>query len=125
MALTKKQKAVVSKWVEALRSGDYKQGKEWLHQKNDKGQDRYCCLGVLCDLAVKAKIIPPPTEDDKVFSYRKEDAHLPPIVKKWVGLKTASGDFHVGSSLVDLNDNGSRFTTIAKLIEEKPDGLFV
>lgn len=34
------------KWLEALRSGKYKQG-----QKRLRGLDnRYCCLGVLCDV---------------------------------------------------------------------------
>ncbi len=41
--LTKKLK---QEWIEALRSGDYKQGQEWLH---DDG--KYCCLGVLQAIA--------------------------------------------------------------------------
>ena len=32
-----------SKWIEALRSGKYKQAKERLY----KGRNQYCCLGVL------------------------------------------------------------------------------
>lgn len=32
-------------WLEALRSGEYKQGKNRLH-----GNDGYCCLGVICKL---------------------------------------------------------------------------
>jgi hypothetical protein len=125
MALTKKQKAVVSRWVKALRSGEYKQGKEWLHQKNDRGQDRFCCLGVLCDLAVKAKVISAPVADNEVFIYDKEDTHLPPKVRKWAGIKTPNGDFEFGDSLAEVNDDGKKFTTIAKIIESKPDGLFV
>lgn len=39
---------VKAKWVEALRSGEYKQGKGVLEQEG-----KFCCLGVLCDLAVK------------------------------------------------------------------------
>lgn len=37
--------ALKRQWVDALRSGDYTQGKGYLHQN-----DTYCCLGVLCDL---------------------------------------------------------------------------
>lgn len=33
------------KWIKALRSGTYKQGRNQLR----KG-DAYCCLGVLCDV---------------------------------------------------------------------------
>lgn len=32
-------------WVAALRSGDYKQGNNWL-----RADDKYCCLGVLCEI---------------------------------------------------------------------------
>ena len=34
-----------SKWVAALRSGDFKQGEGMLHNPKE---DSYCCLGVLC-----------------------------------------------------------------------------
>lgn len=36
---------IKAKWVAALRSGEYKQGRDSLR----KG-DGFCCLGVLCDL---------------------------------------------------------------------------
>lgn len=38
-------------WYEALRSGDYEQGTSFLHR-----YDEYCCLGVLCELAVDAGV---------------------------------------------------------------------
>lgn len=44
-------------WLEALRSGKYEQGNSVLRT----GDDKYCCLGVLCDIAAKAGIIPEPT----------------------------------------------------------------
>lgn len=33
-------------WIAALRSGEYKQGHEYLHQG-----EQFCCLGVLCEVA--------------------------------------------------------------------------
>jgi hypothetical protein len=36
---------IKQKWVAALRSGNYKQTKVCLHNK-----EGYCCLGVLCDV---------------------------------------------------------------------------
>lgn len=35
-----------AQWLDALRSGEYKQGKEMLRTQDNS----YCCLGVLCDV---------------------------------------------------------------------------
>lgn len=40
--------AIKAKWLEALRSGDYRQGTGHLRSVSN---DTYCCLGVLCDIA--------------------------------------------------------------------------
>lgn len=41
-----------NRWVEALRSGTYKQGKHRLKRVGQFPLDRnYCCLGVLCEVA--------------------------------------------------------------------------
>jgi hypothetical protein len=34
------------KWIDALRSGEYEQGKQYLKSMDNK----FCCLGVLCDI---------------------------------------------------------------------------
>ena len=39
-------KELKAKWLEALRSGKYQQG--WNQLRDHK--DRFCCLGVLCDV---------------------------------------------------------------------------
>ena len=39
-------KKLKAKWVKALRSGKYKQGREYLYANFS-----YCCLGVLCRVA--------------------------------------------------------------------------
>ena len=39
-------KVKVKTWVDALRSGDYKQGQGRLCQSYDDGGVSYCCLGV-------------------------------------------------------------------------------
>jgi hypothetical protein len=36
------------KWIDALRSGDYKQGFGWLMTKDPVKGDKFCCLGVAC-----------------------------------------------------------------------------
>lgn len=38
------------KWIDALRSGDYKQGKGTLKSRNKEGEVCYCCLGVAQEL---------------------------------------------------------------------------
>lgn len=45
------KKLVAEKWVKALRSKKYKQGRNALKMKNNStGMTRHCCLGVLCEL---------------------------------------------------------------------------
>lgn len=44
MSLTKKQASIKKKWLNALRSGKYKQGQETLYNPTTKS---FCCLGVL------------------------------------------------------------------------------
>ncbi len=39
-------KEIKEKWLKALRSGEYKQGRGYL-RKESGDEDRYCCLGVL------------------------------------------------------------------------------
>lgn len=39
-----------TKWVEALRSGKYKQGKMQLRVVLPDGEPGFCCLGVACDI---------------------------------------------------------------------------
>lgn len=114
---------VRAKWVEALRSGDYKQGQNRL---NTSG--RLCCLGVLCELAVEAQVIPPPRESmdssTKGLIYGPDhDASrfsLPNAVVKWAGLDRTDprpvGDGRQ-RSLSQLNDGGKTFAEIADLIE--------
>jgi hypothetical protein len=44
------------KWVAALRSGEYKQGREALKKIKEEEDTCYCCLGVLCDILAKEGI---------------------------------------------------------------------
>lgn len=99
-------------WVAALRSGEYKQGRGQLRNTDDE----YCCLGVLCDLAVKAGVT------EWVFSLESTSYGCgayeatvvpPPEVREW--------DEHSGLSekgLIFANDEeGMTFDQIADLIE--------
>lgn len=45
---------LVNEWIEALESGDYKQGRSVLHHVTN---DTFCCLGVAAEIAVKHDLI--------------------------------------------------------------------
>lgn len=111
------KKTVAKKWVAALRSGEFKQGKAYLRSRGN-----YCCLGVLCEL------------------YRQETGRgrwepvigLPGVLKFIVGGATASathtalpaavadwaGMHGAGGELAYENDGGETFDTIADIIED-------
>lgn len=78
---------VKERWVAALRSGKYKQGVGFL-----TAEDSFCCLGVLCDLALLDGVISDVTVDaDKAVVYYDDEAGLPPeSVMLWAGLDDAN-----------------------------------
>lgn len=59
--MTKLRPDIKAQWLQALRSGDYEKGFNVLKAVTRDSLDgsvsvEYCCLGVLCDLAVKAGV---------------------------------------------------------------------
>ena len=108
-------------WIKALRSGDYKQGRGQL--EDNKG--RFCCLGVLCDLAIKdgVKINREIGHYNNLFTYDTNTGSLPDKVMKWSGLKTSDGTYKYYSDTIRAlwrhNDEGRMsFEEIADIIEE-------
>jgi hypothetical protein len=101
-------------WITALLSGDYPQGKAYLHRGS-----KWCCLGVLSDLAVKAGVIPPPVEHDGVYMYGADyySETLPPEVCEWADINR-NGSYGDGDCLSNRNDHGATFEEIAELIRE-------
>jgi hypothetical protein len=106
-------------WVRALRSGKYKQGEGKLSKS-----DRHCCLGVLCQLAVKAKVPLKMEEGDFYFYYDSQEDYLPAKVRRWAATKSTQGGNVNGQSLADLNDNGYSFKKIADIIEKNAAKIF-
>jgi len=111
-------------WTDALRSGDYAQGQEYLNCNNC-----FCCLGVLCDLYLKNvgyDKLPVKVFNNKTVSYDGVEAVLPPVVQDWAGMRTPVGslpDPDENTSLAELNDNGFSFEELAKVIESSLDIL--
>lgn len=108
-------KEIKDKWVAALRSGNYIQGHGTLSKNN-----LYCCLGVLCDLAVKEGIckIQPNGLGGESIQYDNNRSFLPDSVMKWAELDDYSPSIN-GVDLSNINDSGSHtFNDIADLIEK-------
>lgn len=77
-------------WLAALRSGKYEQTTNMLHLKID-GKSKFCCLGVLCEIASTELDITVEEKKDKVF-YDNEFNILSNKILKWAGLPRNIGD---------------------------------
>jgi hypothetical protein len=139
------KKTIMNKWVKALRSGKYKQGREKLCTVNGTiGQESYCCLGVLTDLYLQDRKRQKKGPNIKFFhTYSKEDVDhdenfskweidgedgcLPPEVAEWAGFNTATDDYKTGcfsngKSEIDLallNDGGLNHKNYDETIKPK------
>lgn len=101
------------KWVEALRSGKYKQGTSRLSRDG-----YYCCLGVACEIFAKALGLKISLKDGRKI-YDRSDTLAPIKIVKLLKLRSNAGkgkDFRT-QTLTYLNDNGVSFNQIADLLE--------
>ena len=119
MYTREKQKTNRQKWVEALRSGNYKQGQKRLHT-----DDGFCCLGVACDISGLGEW--------KESCYDTNDVNVIPSFVKlsnevmdWLGAITHEcsifmvdeEDVIAINFLTNLNDSDWTFEQIADIIE--------
>lgn len=102
-------------WRQALLSGKYTQTKHRLARKVGD-QTHYCCLGVLCELALQAGVSLTKEELSSGFSYGGERTRLPPEVRTWSGLNYGLPWSKNKASLSTLNDNGWNFAAIAEML---------
>jgi hypothetical protein len=87
--------ALKAKWVAALRSGEYQQGKGKFEHDG-----KFCCLGVLC------KVAGLPTRSEEGLDNNFTDVDSDEI-----------GICKVSWALAAMNDNGKTFPEIADYIE--------
>lgn len=107
-------------WATELRSGKYKQGEGCLRDSDN----RYCCLGVLSEMAVKAGVIPAPVYQGSfvgTWKYEGDASLIPSTVRLWAGMKDDAGEFTDNSGetyiLAALNDSGTMsFDQLADMI---------
>lgn len=119
---------IKSAWTTALRSGYYKQGKNALNRESDGGGREYCCLGVLCELAVTAGAatiigdLGAPRVYYGALNGRDADAStLPESVALWAGLTMRNPEITGlggNQSLAGMNDDGTSFAALADLIDK-------
>jgi hypothetical protein len=108
------KKDIKEKWVAALRSGKYKQGRFALRNPLDE----YCCLGVLCDISSIGNWVSFKT----YFQYTTKTSgnaeglcFLPEEVEYSLDLSSKEQ-----AKLSDMNDSGRMsFEQIANYIEGK------
>lgn len=118
-------KELKEKWVAALRSGKYKQGRMVLRD----GNNNYCCLGVLCDLIDNTKwkyeneVCFHDGTNRQVYSYDKQTAFLSEEIQlKYLDTdKNRIEDYHKYDllwELANMNDQNQTFNQIANYIEK-------
>lgn len=107
---------IKAEWVAALRSGQYKQGKDYLRTEGDA----YCCLGVLCDIAGTHGV--GSWGDQGYFNSKDlsegDNVVLPEFVMAWAGLDSSNPEIGKFYSCASRNDTGSSFAEIADMIDE-------
>lgn len=78
---------IKERWVAALESGSYKQVDGMLSDG-----DGFCCLGVLCEIAVQDQVVIRDRGDESIFYVSKIDVRdadfliLPEAVSDWGGV---------------------------------------
>ena len=113
---------IKEKWLDALRSGEYKQGTKKLRTRFDE----YCCLGVLCDIYNKETREGSWRESDFSYEFINEGKpnvtiYLPSYIAKWAGLSETDPRIKSKGNqpISHINDKGTSFNEIAELIEKE------
>lgn len=134
--------AIKERWLKALRSGEYEQAEGKLEDSQTGG---FCCLGVLCTIAVKDEVVERiPDSSNKGILYAGINgegyAFLPEDVQYWSEISSPDGEqftvkevldllpqewlstYYQGNlgkkiTVADLNDEQVPFSVIADIIE--------
>jgi len=135
------KKEIADLWIAALESGEYAQTTGSLQRVVEATENYkkippgFCCLGVLCEVAIKhgLKITKELDRNNNgLMWYDSNTDYTPPTVQKWSGMKSQSGEFScvidddkdwAGGELTDLNDSGKTFEEIAEIIRENWERL--
>ena len=112
-------KDIAESWVDALRSGVYKQIRGRLRRRG--GDDNsFSALGILCDMSRLGRWL----DTDYEAGGIRARTLLPPEVKEWAGMRSNYGARIEGPSIFDLGEDKSiAFWQIADIIEKEWEEL--
>ena len=114
------------KWINALESGKYNQGRFALKYSNKK-ETKYCCLGVACEIFKDELNLHEVTASGN-SSFNNRAAHLPKEVMEHLNMIGSAGEekeYDSQESLMYKNDDGGwNFSRIAQFIRENPEKVF-
>lgn len=120
------KREIAKRWVEALRSGGYEQttGKLQRIEPGENGEPvGFCCLGVLCELAVADGVIPPAFHSDLLgtgmYGEIGVNSTLPDEVQEWAGIEADDPQLEPTQTAASyLNDKeGKTFEELAEAIK--------
>ena len=104
------------RWIEALRSGEYKQGHNALRHQREDEMVEHCCLGVLCDLVRPDDWTQRDTFDTP--NWGKVRWNLLPHIPEAGISGHPDGDGLYAQKLSQMNDDHYTFGKIADFLEE-------
>jgi len=110
-------KQIKVKWLKALRSNEYVQGKYALCRTNSV--DKFCCLGVLCEVRAETdkklgwQVTNHKNDDPNDLVFLGDAQVLSRSMLQWASLTGEEQD-----NLARMNDSGQSFSKIANFIEE-------
>ena len=111
------------RWADALESGEYEQGTEYLCRDG-----RYCCLGVACEVFEEEAGLSRTVGAAKIVAWNGSQKAVPKDLGSLLGLSGLLGERLIFDpscrSLAGLNDEGTPFKVIARLLREEPENWF-
>lgn len=112
----KMPKELADKWLNALRSGKYQQGKDSLYQERE-GQHYYCCLGAL-QMEVWGNTSPTP-DHEELCSVDDLEGKRITFYSAYGGVTGDPFLQALGESASEANDHGRTFAEIADALEQE------
>lgn len=106
------------KFIKALRSGKYKQGREALRLRGQW----YCCLGVACDVSKKGRWQYQKTRKGYKYTCKNNAAStstLPAPVAEWLGIDSADPILTVPSRFSSVGSNTMQATRVNDQLRAK------